>query len=94
MDITEAAAGHAHFVCGVPQFEVPAGNTNAQYFWLQTWGVSCGEDDASTAVGAILQSGTTAAQAEVGDGAAQAIGVQLITGADGEFRPKFLTIAP
>jgi len=94
MDITEAAAGHAHFVCGVPQFEVPAGNTNAQYFWLQTWGVSCGEDDASTAVGAALESGDTAAQAQIGNGEAAQIGVQLITGVAGEFRPKFLTIAP
>jgi len=94
MDITLAAAGHANFVCGVPQFLIPAGSTDAQYFWIQTWGVSCGEDDATSAVGDALQSGANAGQAESGDGNAQHVGVQLITGVVGEFRPKFLTIAP
>ena len=93
-DVVLAAAGHAHFACGVPQFEVPAGNTNAQYFWAQTWGISAVEDDAATAIGAVLQSGTTAGQVEVGDGAAQPIGVQLFTGVATEYYPKFLTIAP
>ena len=94
MDVVEAAAGHVHFVCGVPQFAVPAGDTDAQYFWAQTWGVSALEDDAATAIGAVLQSGTTAGQVEVGDGAAQPIGVQLFTGVATEYYPKFLTIAP
>ena len=89
-----AAAGHVHHVAGVPQFAVPAGSTDIQYFWLQTWGLSAGEDDATTAVGAALQSGTTTGQAEVNVGAAQLIGTQLVTGVATEFRPKILSIAP
>jgi len=93
-DVVEAAAGHVHFACGVPQFAVPAGNSTAQYFWAQTWGISALEDDATTAEGAVLQSGSTAGQVEVGDGAAQPIGVQLYPGVATEYYPKFLTIAP
>ena len=86
-ELTEAAAGHVHFSAGWPQLAVPAGNTNTQYFWVQTKGINGAEADASTAVGASLQSGATAGQVEVGDGAAQYIGTQLVTGVATEYNP-------
>lgn len=89
-----AAAGHVHMAVGVPQVTIPIGSTDTQYAWVQTWGVCAGWDDAATAIGAVLQSGTTAGQFEVGDGAAQPVGVQLYTGVATEYYPKFLTIAP
>jgi len=89
-----AAAGHVHMAAGVPAVDIPIGSTDTQYAWVQTWGVCAGWDDAATAIGAVLQSGTTAGQFEVGDGAAQPVGVQLYTGVASEYYPKFLTIAP
>lgn len=91
-DVVEAAAGHVHMAAGIPQFEVPAGNTDTQYFWIQTSGITAGEDDAATAIGSMLQSGATAGQIEVGDGTAQNIGVQLTTGVATEHTPKFLKV--
>ncbi len=90
--VTEAGSGHVHFAAGWPQAQIPAGNVTPQYFWMLTKGETAGADDASTAVGAVLQSGTTAGEAEIGDGLAQPIGVQLVTGVAGEHRPKFATI--
>jgi hypothetical protein len=37
-------------VVGVPQFEVGAGSTNEQFFWVQTWGPAMAISDASTFV--------------------------------------------
>jgi len=93
-DVVIAAAGHVHFAAGVPLVTVGSAASVPQFFWAQTWGVCGVWDDAATAIGAVLQSGTTAGQVEVGDGAAQPVGVQLYTGVDGEYYPKFLTIAP
>jgi hypothetical protein len=94
-DLVIAAAGHVHGAAGIPQMLVPVGTTAAPtFFWVQTWGVTAGWDDAATAVGAALQSGTTAGQLEVADGAAQLVGTQLIVGVDTEYRTKSLTIMP
>lgn len=35
-------------VAGVPAFDVPAGSTDVQYFWLQTWGPCSVTGDGST----------------------------------------------
>lgn len=98
MDTVIAAAAKAHMAAGVSQVAVGAGTTDPQYFWCQTWGVSAGWDDAATAIGSPLQSGTTAGQFELlteGAGAAgHSIGVQLFTGVATEYYPKFLQIAP
>jgi hypothetical protein len=98
MDVVIAAAAKAHMAAGVSQVAVGAGSTTPQYFWCQTWGVSAGWDDASTAIGSPLQSGATAGQIELlteGTGAAgHSIGVQLFTGVGTEYMPKFLQVAP
>lgn len=41
-------------IAGTPQFIVPAGSTNAQYFWLQTWGPGMGIRDGSAATDGAL----------------------------------------
>lgn len=89
-DVVIAGSGHVHMACGVPQMAVTAN----YYFWCQTWGVTCAWQDAATAIGAALQSGTTAGQVEVNDGAAQYLGTVLYTGTIGENQPVFLQIAP
>lgn len=98
MDVVIAAAAKAHMPAGVSQVAVGAGSTTPQYFWCQTWGVSAGWDDAATAIGSPLQSGTTAGQFEIAAEGAGAlgwtVGVQLFTGVATEYYPKFLTVAP
>ena len=57
-DVLLADANLTQLVAGVPNFEVPIGSTNPQYFWLQTKGVcSLLVDETVTAftVGAPLQ---------------------------------------
>jgi hypothetical protein len=94
-DTVIAAAGHVHNAAGIPGLDVAVGTTAAPvFYWLQTWGTCAGWDDAATAVGAPLQSGATAGQVEVNDGAAQLIGTQLVVGVATEYRPKSLCIAP
>lgn len=89
-DVVVAAAGHVHQAVGVAPIDVTA----AYFFWMQTWGVCAVWDDAATAIGAPLQSGTTEGQVEVNDGAGGLLGTQLYTGVASEYYPKFLTIAP
>ncbi len=93
-DVVVAAAGKVHMAVGIPQVALTA----AEYGWIQTWGVTCGLDNAATAIGDSLQSGTDEGKIEVGaEGAGTLgalIGVQLYTGVDTEYYPKFLQIAP
>ncbi len=89
-DVLIAAAAHAHMAVGVPNTAITAN----EYFWCQTWGIASVWDDDATAIGASMQSGTTEGQVEIGDGAAQYLGCQLVTGADGDYTPHWLQIAP
>jgi hypothetical protein len=89
-----AAANQAHFAVGVPTCTIALGSTTKNYGWIQTWGVCAGWDDAATAIGAGITSGTTAGQIEINGTTDQPIGVQLFTGVATEYYPKFLTIAP
>ena len=63
---------------------------------MQTWGSIAGWDNENSAIGALLTGGTgTAGRIEAQDAVAeQIVGVQLYTGVDTEYYPKFLTIAP
>lgn len=53
-------------VAGAPQFDVPAGTTNAQYFWLQTWGPGMGQRDGSAASEGSLLTYATSTTADAG----------------------------
>ncbi len=94
MDPVIAAAAQAHFACGIAQVAVAAGNTTAQFYWCQTWGVTCGWQDTTTAAGVNLTSGATAGQVEINGGTDQYIGMTLIVGETAEYQPIFLNIAP
>jgi hypothetical protein len=94
-DCIIAAAGQAHFVAGIPQCTVAAGNVNAQYYWCQTWGISGSWHDEATALGGQTASGTTEGQTELQDAAGeQAFGVQYLVAQDTMYQPIFLQIAP
>ena len=94
MDAVIAAADQAHMPAGVANVAVTAGTGTKQYFWCQTWGVVAGWDDAATAIGAGLTSGSTAGQFEIVAATDASIGIQLFTGVATEYYPKFLRIAP
>jgi hypothetical protein len=89
-----ATAGTTSRAAGVCQFVVPIGSTNTQYFWIQTWGTSAGQDDANIVDGNGCQNGATAGQFDIVSAAYPSIARQVGTGVTGEHTPKFLTIAP
>lgn len=93
-DIVIAAANQAQLAVGIPAGTIAIGSTTKNYGWVQTWGVCAGWDDDTTAIGAGLTSGTTAGEIEIVAATDDQIGVQLFTGADGDYMPKFLKIAP
>ena len=87
-------------MAGASVADVPAGSTDVQYTWVQTWGVcTLPADVVSDVVGHSIVSGTTQAGSFIGfvDAAGdvpQIIGVNLATTVDADFQPVFLTIAP
>lgn len=89
-DVLIAAAGSAHQVVGVAAAAITAN----EYGWLQTWGPAAVLTEGANVIGDALHSGTAGAllsSALVDD---MAVGYQMYTGAAGEYRPVFLTIAP
>lgn len=93
-DVVIAGANQDHFACGVSNVAVPAGSTNPQYFWCQTWGVCGTWQDAATANGSALASGTTAGRVEIrGADGDQCVGMLFEAGVDGDYSPTFLTIS-
>ena len=98
-DIVVAPTGAA-FCVGAAISDIPAGTSNVQYGWVQTWGsatVLSGAD--GDVVGHTLVKDTGAAGGTLGfvDAAAdvtQFIGVNRFTSVDADFMPVFLTIAP
>lgn len=93
-DIGVSQAGTLQLAIGVPPVAVPAGDTDPQYFWIQTWGVAPVLDSASTTAGSAVVSGPGVGNIVEWTGTAQIVGTQLVTGASGEYRPKMLTIHP
>jgi hypothetical protein len=93
-DCVIAAAGQAHFVAGVPQTTVPAGDSTKQYYWAQTWGMAGVWADETTALGSLVTSGTTEGQTELQDAAGEVIlGTQYLVAQDTMYQPVFLQIA-
>lgn len=94
-DVVIAPTAQAHICAGISQVAVAAGSSTVQFFWCQTWGMTCCESDAASGIGTNLMSGATAGRSEtataIGD---QNIGVQVSVGVDNEFNAIFLTIAP
>ena len=94
-DVIISGAAQDHMAAGVSNVEVPAGTTNPQHFWCQTWGTAGVWQDAATANGSKLASGTTAGQVEIsGADGDQDVGQLLEVAVDNEYTPTFLTIAP
>ena len=91
-DIIIGAGAATNMTVGVPCVSIPA----SSYGWIQTWGPAAGWDSAATAIGSGISVSATAGKfAAQGGAAAEAIfGVQLYTGVDTEYYPKFLMIAP
>ena len=90
----DRVAGTTSRPAGVTQLLIPAGDSTTQYFWVQTWGTSSGEDDAAIVDGNGCQNGATAGQFDIVTAAYPSIARQIGTGVIGEHTPKFLTIAP
>lgn len=63
--VTTSTGAAVDLVVGVPQFDVPAGSTTAQYFWLQTWGPAAvaGDGSAFTAGSPVTLATATTADA-------------------------------
>ena len=93
-DIVIGAGAATNLTVGVPATNIPA----SSYGWIQTWGPVAGWDSAATAIGdSIATSGTAGKWAVGAEGAGTlgaVFGVQLYTGVDTEYYPKFLMIAP
>jgi len=91
-DVVISGTSQALFKVGIPNATIAA----SEYGWVQTWGSIAGWDNENSAIGALLTGGTgTAGRIEAQDAVAeQIVGVQLYTGVDTEYYPKFLTIAP
>ena len=85
-----------HFCVGVSNVAVPAGTTNPQNFWCQTWGVASVWQDETSANGSALSSGTTAGQVELADATSDQIVGQVlhVVTTIADYTPTFLTIAP
>jgi hypothetical protein len=95
MDVVIAATGTAHMLAGVSNVAVPAGDSTAQFFWCQTWGVAAVAHDDVEATGTVLASGAnTAGQVEDAGVGEQIAGINLFTSVADDFNPTFLTIAP
>ncbi len=96
MDVVISATGQAKLPAGVSQVAVAAGDSNAQFFWCQTWGMSAGFQDEASAIGAGLVIGTgVAGQFEAQDLVGEVVCAwEVFTGSIGEYQPVFLRIAP
>ena len=80
---------------GVVNNVVPAGSTTKQYYWAQTWGVTCVAADSASAVGdALMRATGTAGQTLIAVAGDQVIGVAYTLGVDGAWCQAFLQIAP
>jgi len=94
-DVIISGAAQDHMCVGVSNVAVPAGTTNPQHFWCQTWGVAPVWQDEASANGSALSSGTTAGQVELADATSdQIVGQLVVVAVDTEYTPTFLTIAP
>lgn len=95
-DVVISGVNQDHMAVGVSNVRVPAGTTNPNHFWCQTWGVAGVWQDDTTANGSKLTSGSTAGQVEIsGADGDQDIGQLLVVaGAVADYTPTFLTIAP
>lgn len=81
-------------ICGVNQVVVPAGDTNAQFFWCQTWGVTCIRHEALTAQGSPLVRSATAGRVGYSIGERpESVGIGLFTGTIAERGPVFLKVS-
>ncbi len=80
---------------GVSQIAVVAGNTDARYFWAQTWGVACVTAGSASAIGDALMADTgTAGETLIATAGTPVIGNAYTLGVNGDFVQCFLTIAP
>ena len=95
-DVVISGVNQDHMAVGVSNVAVPAGSTNPQFFWCQTWGTCAVWQDEASARGSALSSGTTAGQVELKDATSdQIVGqVQTVVGTIADFSTTFLTIAP
>jgi len=100
--LTKVCSAATDIVLGVPPIAVPI-STSAltYYYWLQTWGIANVFSEGVPAAGAsvFLGVGTTAAGTTtvpyLGSGTtSQAVGIQLLVGVSGEYKPVYLMIAP
>ena len=98
MDLVKAAANDVVVpIAGINQVEVPRGDTNAQYFWSQTWGISAARTDAIIAQGStVVHAIQSASSGRVGFATGEmpgVVGTQLFTGTETERGPIFLKIS-
>jgi len=91
-----AGTNQDHFAVGISNVAVPAGTTNPQHFWCQTWGVASVWQDEASANGSALSSGSTAGQVELADATSDQIVGQVlhVVATIADYTPTFLTIAP
>jgi hypothetical protein len=95
-DVIISPAGAAHIAVGVSNMAVPAGTTDPQYFWCQTWGIASVWFDEILTIGQLAGSGPdTAGQVGINNGTTeQIVGQATWTTVAGENNPLYLTIAP
>ena len=91
---TVLATAITEWIVGVPPIPVTA----SYYYWLQTWGVanvwSEGTPSAGFAVQLAVGTMTAGATVRTSVDTTPPLGIQLIVGVDGEYKPVYLMIAP
>ena len=95
MDTVVCPAAQTQLCVGVSLTAVGAGDTTAQFHWVQTWGVACvASGDATTTGEVVMPDSTTAGETLVATAAFQKVGVNLFTATNADTDPLFLMIAP
>lgn len=79
---------------GVPQITVPIGDTNARYYWSQTWGMAGVVAGDTDAVGdALMNDTTTAGETLIQTAGIPQIGIAHTVGVNASTMLVFLTVA-
>jgi hypothetical protein len=94
MDVIIASNTVAYMPAGVANIAIPAGDSTAQYFWCQTWGMAAVTSGATSVSGELLMVDTTTAGETLKQTAGiPIVGINMFTAANATWCPTFLQIS-
>jgi hypothetical protein len=94
MDPVAAPTANQGVSAGVSQVAVPAGDSNAVYYWAQTWGPACVLAGEGTAIGVSLMNDNAEGRTVTQAAASVTVAEQYTLGVDGDFVMAFMRVAP